>query len=66
MKRARDLSIPVVELTFLDAVKEASSDQSLVSLITKNNIAPWDWSEVSVFIYFRCWRIIITLIQTID
>ena len=50
MKRARDLSIPVVELTFLDAVKEASSDQSLVSLITKNNIAPWDWSEVSVII----------------
>ncbi len=49
MKKAEDLSIPVVELSFLDAFKKASSDQTLGSLIAKKNIAPWDCADVRIF-----------------
>ena len=38
MKKAGDLSIPVVDLSFLDAIKGDGSDETFASLITKKNI----------------------------
>lgn len=45
MKKAADLGIPVVEVNILDEIKAGSID-SVTSLITRRNIAPWDCPNV--------------------
>jgi hypothetical protein len=48
LKKASELGIHVVDLSFLDAIK-ASTGESASSIITKKNIAPWDCHSVNFF-----------------
>ena len=50
LKKASELGIHVVDLSFLDAIK-ASTNESASSIITKKNIAPWDCHSVSIYIF---------------
>ena len=48
LKKASELGIHVVDLSFFDAIK-ASTSETASSIITKKNIAPWDCQNVNVF-----------------
>lgn len=51
VKKASELSIPIVETIFLDEIKTPTSD-SVAALLTKMNIASWDCPNVNIcFIY---------------
>ncbi|EFX75651.1 hypothetical protein DAPPUDRAFT_55885 [Daphnia pulex] len=45
LKKASELGIHVVDLSFFDAIK-ASTGESASSIITKKNIAPWDCHSI--------------------
>ncbi len=51
LKKASELGIHVVDLSFLDAIK-ASTNESASSIITKKNIAPWDCHSVNINVFF--------------
>lgn len=47
MKKASELGIHVVDVSFLDAFK-TSNNESAAFLIAKKNIAPWDCPNVNI------------------
>lgn len=51
MKKAAGLSIPVVEVSILEAMKSTSNVPAL-SVIQRGNIAPWDCPDV--FRFLKC------------
>ena len=55
LKKASELGIHVVDLSFLDAIK-ASTNESASSIITKKNIAPWDCHSVNINFFFLCFH----------
>ncbi len=64
LKKASELGIHVVDLSFLDAIK-ASTGESASSIITKKNIAPWDCHSVNIFLlvlyFLGLFKIVINL-----
>lgn len=45
LNKAAELGIPVVEVNVLDEIEKGTFD-SVTSLITRRNIAPWDCKNV--------------------
>lgn len=48
MKKASELGIHVVDVSFLDEFKKSTNEPASF-LITKKNIAPWDCQNVNIF-----------------